>query len=143
MEGAARGDYRREVAEREVRQRTNKESWRHRCQNVLEPLVEMPREHLAESSRNNKGVSLTRVCPGSRRRDGLLWWWKREETSCAYGRPQRLPDTGLLRRTPWRQRRRRSNWLDRRILVALLWSPTVSPLYERRRERAKREGWGC
>ena len=48
-----------EVAEREVRQRTNKESWRHRCQNVLEPLVEMPREHLAESSRNNKGVSVS------------------------------------------------------------------------------------
>ena len=37
----------------------------------------------------------------------------------------------------------RGNWLDRRILVALVWSPTVSPLYERRRERAKREGWGC
>ena len=32
MEGAAWGDNRREVAEREVRQRTNKESWRHRCQ---------------------------------------------------------------------------------------------------------------
>ena len=118
----------REVAEREVRQRTNKESWRHRCQNVLEPLVEMPREHLAESSRNNKGVSLTRVCPGSRRREGLVWWLKREETSCVRGRPQRLPDTALLRRRPWRQRRRRGNWLDRRILVALVWSPTVSPL---------------
>ena len=126
--GAARGDYRREVAEREVRQRTNKESWRHRCQNVLEPLVEMPLEHLAESSRNNKGVSLTRVCPGSRRREGLVWWWKREETSCARGRPQRLPDTALLRRRPWWQRRRRGNWFDRRILVALVWSPTVSPL---------------
>ena len=144
MEGAARGDYRKEVSEREVRQRTNKESWRHRCQNVLEPLVEMPREHLAESSQNNKGVSLTRVCPGSRRREGLVWWWKREETSCAYnGRPQRLPDTGFLRRRPWRQRRRHGNWLDRRILVTLLWSLSVSPLYERRRERAKREGWGC
>ena len=59
--------------------------------------MEMPREHLAESSRNNKGVSLMRVCPGSRRREGLVWWWKREETSCAYnGRPQRLPDTGFL-----------------------------------------------
>ena len=144
MEGAARGDYRREVAEREVRQRTNKESWRHMCQNVLEPLVEMPREHLAESSRNNKGVSLTRVCPESRRTEGLVWWWKREEASCAYnGRPQRLSDTGLLRRRPWRQRRWHGNWLDRRILMALLWSLTVSPLYERRRERAKREGWGC
>ena len=129
MEGAARGDYRREVAEREVRQRTNKESWRHRCPNVLEPLVEMPREHLPESSRNNKGVSLTRVCPGSRRREGLVWWWKREEASCAYnGRQQRLPDTGLLRRRPWRQRRRHGNWLDRKILVALVWSPTVSNL---------------
>ena len=144
MEGAARGDYRREVTEREVRQRTNKESWRHSCQNVLEPLVEMPREHLAESSRNNKGVSLMRVCPGSRRREGLVWWWKREETSCAYkGRPQRLPDTGFFRRRPWRQRRRHGNWLNRRILVALLWSLTVSPLYERRRERAEREGWGA
>ena len=132
MEGAARGDYRREDAEREVRQRTNKESWRHRCQNVLEPLVEMPREHLAESSRNNKGVSLTRVCPGSRLREGLVWWWKREETSCACRRSQRLPDTALLKQRPWRQRRRHGNWLDRRILVALVWSPTVSPLYERR-----------
>ena len=93
---------------------------------------------------HNKGVSLTRVCPGSRRREGLVWWWKREEASCAYnGRPQRLPDTSLLRRRPWRQRRRRGNWLDRRLLVDLLWSLTVSPLYERRRERAKREGWGC
>ena len=62
------GDNKREVAERELRHRTNKESWRHRCQNVLEPLVEIPREHLAESSRNNKGVSLTRVRAGSRRR---------------------------------------------------------------------------
>ena len=145
MEGAARGDYRREVAEREVRQRTNKESWRHRCQNVLEPLVEMTREHLAEGSRNYKGVSLTRVCPGSRQTEGLVWWWKREETSCAYnGRPQRLPDTGLLRRRPWAATEAAyGNWLDRRILAALLWSQTVSPLYERRRERAKREGWGC
>ena len=126
------------TGEREVRQRTNKESWRHRYQNVLEPLVEKPREHLAESSRNNKGVSLTRVCPGSRRREEQVWWWKREETSCAYNRrPQRLPDTGLLRRRPWRQRRRHGNWLDRRILVALLWSLKVSPLYERRRERAE------
>ena len=83
MEGAARGDFRREVAEREVRQRTNNESWRHRCQNVLEPLVDMPREYLAESSRNNKGVSLTRVRPGSRRREMLVWWWRREKTSCA------------------------------------------------------------
>ena len=122
------GDNRREVAERELRQRTNKESWRHRCQNVLEPLAEMPREHLAESSRNNKGVSLTRVRPGSRRREGLVWWWRREETSCARGWPLWLPDTALLRRRPWRQRRRRGNWLDGRILVALLWSPTVSPL---------------
>ena len=96
MEGAARGDYRREVAEREVRQRTNKESWRHRCQNVLEPLVEMLREHLAERSRNNKGVSLTQMCPGSRRSEGLVWWGKREETSCARGRPLRLPDIQLF-----------------------------------------------
>ena len=70
----------------------------HRCQNVLEPLVEMQREHLAKSSRNNKGVSWTRVRPGSRRREGLVWWWRREETSCARGWPQRLPDTALLRR---------------------------------------------
>ena len=41
--------------------------------------MEMPREHLAESSRNNKGVSLTRVCPGSRRREWLVWWWKRDQ----------------------------------------------------------------
>ena len=73
MEGAARGDNRREVAQIEVRQRTNKESWRYRCQNVLEPLVEKPQEHLAESSRNNKGVSLTRVRLGSRQREGLVW----------------------------------------------------------------------
>ena len=126
--GGARGDYRREVAEKELRQRTNKESWRHRCQNVLEPLVEMPREHLAESGRNNKGVSLTRLRPGSRRREGLEWWWRREETSCARGRPQRLPDTALLRRRPWPQRRRLGKWLYGRILVALLWSPAVSPL---------------
>ena len=128
MEGAARGDNRKKVTQMMVKQRTNKESWRHRCHNVLEPLVEMPREHLAESSRNNKGVSLTRVRPGSRRWERLVWWWRREETSCARGRPQRLPDTSLLRRRPWRQRRRRGNWLDGRILVALLWSPTVSPL---------------
>ena len=50
----------------------------------------------AESSRNFKGVSLTRVCPGSRRREGLVWWWKRKETSCALGMPQPLPDTALL-----------------------------------------------
>ena len=48
-----------------------------------------------------------RVCPGSRRREWLVWWWKREETSCARGRPQRLSDTALLSWRPWRQRRRR------------------------------------
>ena len=48
MDGAAREDKRREVAEREVRQRTMKKSWRHRCQTVLEPLVDMPWEHLAD-----------------------------------------------------------------------------------------------
>ena len=36
MEGAATGHNRRDVAQREVRQRTNKENWRHRCQNVLD-----------------------------------------------------------------------------------------------------------
>ena len=128
MEGAASGDYRREVAERELRQRTNKEIWRQRCQNVLEPLLEIPREHLAENGRNNNGVSLTRMRPGSRRREGLVWRWRREETSCARGRPQWLPDTALLRRRSWRQMRRRGNWLDGRILVALLWSPAMSPL---------------
>ena len=53
--------------------------------------MKMPREHLAESSRNNK--------------DG--------DTAGDFNK-----DTALLRRIPWQQRRRRGNMLDGRILVA-------------------------
>ena len=41
--GCQRRQEKRGCREREVRQRKTKKSWRHRCQTVLEPLVEMPR----------------------------------------------------------------------------------------------------
>ena len=59
MEGAARGNNRIEVAEREVMQRTNKESFRRRCQNVLEQLVEMLQEHLADIEQDDVGNTQT------------------------------------------------------------------------------------
>ena len=138
MDGATRGDSRRMVAEREVTQRTKKESWRHRCQTVFKPLGEMPREHLVDvrvepwkcgfpgdvlytkAKKTDPEAHQREIAERALEKAGRSYWvviytdgsvsreqTKRcagvvvEETSCARGRPRRVPDIALMRLRQW------------------------------------------